>query len=257
MGDPAGGGTTTQEFHEVIEHLKMMRSPIPRIPHHHAGTVDRDGHSLIHGRPHQILRLGFRGFVGVVEISRFGDPPLKNNRVEEMGKLEINQVWDWIVIGTGMGGPTFGHSLAKAGRKVLFIEKGADQRVNRQKKSGNYMESLIPEPAARSAEDYQNTGRFHNKIWDATRNRWLKPILGSGTGGTSALYGMVMERFWKEDFEPGSWNTNSKSSLPNRWPERGERPANSAKAFSANTNAKFKPTMWPWPRGRLCLPSSF
>lgn len=143
---------------------------------------------------------------------------MKNNQAEETGKLETNQVWDWIVIGTGMGGSTFGHSLAKAGRKVLFIEKGADQRVNRQKKSGNYMESLIPEPAARSVEDYQNTGRFHNKIWDATRHRWLKPILGSGTGGSSALYGMVMERFWKKDFEPGSWNTNSKSSLPNRWP---------------------------------------
>ena len=127
-------------------------------------------------------------------------------------------LWDWIVIGTGMGGSTFGHALAKGGRRVLFIEKGADRRVNRQKKSGHYLESLIPNPLARSEEDYQNTGRSHTKIWDATRGRWLNPILGSGTGGSSALYGMVMERFWKEDFEPGAWHTNSKSALPDRWP---------------------------------------
>lgn len=131
---------------------------------------------------------------------------------------ETNQEWDWIIIGTGMGGSTFGHALAKAGRRVLFIEKGADQRVNRQKKSGTYLESLIPLPARRNEDDYKNTGRSHTKIWDATRNRWLKPILGSGTGGSTALFGMVMERFWKEDFDPDLGHTNSPPSQPNRWP---------------------------------------
>ena len=34
------------------------------------------------------------------------------------------ELWDVIVIGTGMGGATLGHALAQAGRRVLFVEKG-------------------------------------------------------------------------------------------------------------------------------------
>ena len=105
---------------------------------------------------------------------------------------EPDTVWDWIVIGTGMGGSTFGRALAKAGRRVLFIEKGADHRVNPNKKSGNYLESLIPVPAERNAGDYKNAGRSCAKIFDATRGRWIKPMLGCGTWGSSALYGMVL-----------------------------------------------------------------
>ena len=132
---------------------------------------------------------------------------------------EIQRIqWDWIVVGTGVGGATFGHTLAEAGRRVLFIEKGLDRRTNPQKKSGQFLESLVSNLRARSVEDHQNTGRSSSSIWDATRNRWIKPILGSGTGGSSALFGMVMERFWKEDFEPGRWHKGAGASLPERWP---------------------------------------
>ena len=33
-------------------------------------------------------------------------------------------VWDVIVVGTGMGGGVLGYSLARSGRRVLFVEKG-------------------------------------------------------------------------------------------------------------------------------------
>ena len=36
--------------------------------------------------------------------------------------------WDAIVVGTGMGGATIGYSLAKAGKSVLFCEKGKSSR---------------------------------------------------------------------------------------------------------------------------------
>ena len=32
--------------------------------------------------------------------------------------------WDVIIVGTGVGGATVGHSLALAGLNVLFLEKG-------------------------------------------------------------------------------------------------------------------------------------
>ena len=35
-------------------------------------------------------------------------------------------IWDAVVVGTGMGGATFGYALAKAGRRVLFVERGLD-----------------------------------------------------------------------------------------------------------------------------------
>ena len=36
----------------------------------------------------------------------------------------ITQRWDVIVVGTGIGGATLGYALAKAGKRVLFCEKG-------------------------------------------------------------------------------------------------------------------------------------
>jgi choline dehydrogenase-like flavoprotein len=33
-------------------------------------------------------------------------------------------MWDVIVVGTGMGGGMLGYSLARSGRRVLFVEKG-------------------------------------------------------------------------------------------------------------------------------------
>ena len=32
--------------------------------------------------------------------------------------------WDYLVIGTGVGGSTAGYALARAGYQVLFVEKG-------------------------------------------------------------------------------------------------------------------------------------
>ena len=36
----------------------------------------------------------------------------------------LDRLWDTIVVGTGIGGATIGHALARAGREVLFCEAG-------------------------------------------------------------------------------------------------------------------------------------
>ena len=49
------------------------------------------------------------------------------------------------------------------------------------------------------------------------------PFLGSGTGGSSALYGMVLERFFPQDFTPRrNFPQSGDSSLPESWPIRYE-----------------------------------
>jgi choline dehydrogenase-like flavoprotein len=126
--------------------------------------------------------------------------------------------WDWIVVGTGIGGATLGYALAASGWRVLFLEMGEDPAHNPQVLTGDYLESHRPDPAARRVEDFLNAGRFFGRIWDATRRRPIHPLLGSGVGGSSALYGMVMERFWPEDFEPRRWHPEAGENLPTRWP---------------------------------------
>lgn len=127
--------------------------------------------------------------------------------------------WDTLIVGTGLGGATLGHALAREGEKVLFIEKGADYLNNPDALRGNFLESLVPNPEDRTPLTWRNGGRSDAKLWDVRKNRWVKPIMGSGTGGSSALYGMVMERFWPQDFEPRQYHPQSPDSvLPNRWP---------------------------------------
>lgn len=133
---------------------------------------------------------------------------------------EENQEWDYIIVGTGMGGSTAGHALAKAGRRVLFLEKGEDPATNPDALKGDFLEAFLPKTKSGKADAYRNSGRSHTEIWDIAKNRPLQPLLGSGAGGSTALFGMVMERFWPEDFEPRRYHPNADPdcSLPDRWP---------------------------------------
>lgn len=113
----------------------------------------------------------------------------------------INQEWDYIVVGTGMGGATTGYALAKAGHRVLFLEKGEDHATNPKAIKGDFLERAEPSADHGGETAYRNAGRSSVSIWDSVNNHYVKPLLGSGTGGSSALYGMVMERFWPQDFK--------------------------------------------------------
>ncbi|WP_244168586.1 GMC oxidoreductase [Mycobacterium malmoense] len=134
-------------------------------------------------------------------------------------------VWDVIVVGTGMGGGTLGYSLASSGRRVLFVEKG---RSTLPGAPGTIRASMpeVAEPlACRSAESLYDVlaraGRSTDEVEDISGRspRRFVPFLGSGTGGSSSLYGMVCERFFAQDFTPRQhFRTPGDSTVPEAWP---------------------------------------
>ena len=136
--------------------------------------------------------------------------------------------WDAIVIGTGMGGATIGYALAKAGRRVLFCEKGLgstgpDSGREVAGLRGDYPENLMRTEAQRGADPrsiLRRAGRAADAIDDVSFGapRTFVPFIGSGVGGSSALYGMALERFAPADFAPRRNHPDADADLPERWP---------------------------------------
>lgn len=137
---------------------------------------------------------------------------------------EIDQLWDAVIVGTGMGGATLGLALAKAGQRVLFLEKGSSHLDNPRAVLGRYAETgfaspLAPQPQHRHC--LTPAGRYPDLLQDrsARRSTSFIPFIGSGTGGSSALYGMALERFFPSDFEPRqNYAGVPDTTIPARWP---------------------------------------
>lgn len=127
--------------------------------------------------------------------------------------------WDAVIVGAGMGGGTLGYALAKAGWKVLFCERGRSSLGNTDALRDTYPECRATggDP---DAELLRASGRFAAPICDRSgrRPKRFLPFIGAGTGGSSALYGMVLERFFPSDFEPRRHHDDGESALPARWP---------------------------------------
>lgn len=117
-----------------------------------------------------------------------------------------DEIWDVAVIGTGMGGATIGYELAKAGHRVIFLEKGHADFLN----AGKDLQLDNEDSSAR----LQN-GNWPTKITGGngeTISQFFAP-LGCGAGGTTLLYAAALERFDPNDFAP----TGQDKSMP-AWP---------------------------------------
>lgn len=106
---------------------------------------------------------------------------------------EINVfLWDAVVVGSGIGSATAAYELIKAGKKVLILEKGHQTSPPNE----------LP--------------LWNESIEDSTSGRKFRPFLGEGPGGSSKIYGMVMERLEESDFQNhgGRWPTSLEQWLP-------------------------------------------
>ena len=125
--------------------------------------------------------------------------------------LGDKNLWDVIVIGTGMGGAVAGYELAKAGKKVLFVERGAG--ANKLK----FGEKTVSDDPI----DRLRGGLWPNKFSTNIDNVNFEafPFIGCGVGGSTNLYASQLERFLPVDFESGAFCPNSLGAdTPTKWP---------------------------------------
>lgn len=118
-------------------------------------------------------------------------------------------IWDVIVIGTGMGGGTLGYALARKGYKVLFLERGENTSG-----ANHGIRGIFPEDLNESQPDLARAGRYKDYLVDITdiqKPKKFIPVMGAGVGGSSALYGMIMERF---NLDAMSWDLKNKDMNP-------------------------------------------
>jgi len=144
----------------------------------------------------------------------------------DIGAREAERVvWDVIVVGTGMGGGMLGYRLARAGRTVLFVEKGRSTLPGTPGTIRAAMPEVAEPRAYRSESGYYDAlaraGRCTDEIEDVSGRipKRFVPFIGGGTGGSSALYGMVCERFFARDFTPRqNFADPGDSTVPETWP---------------------------------------
>jgi choline dehydrogenase-like flavoprotein len=96
--------------------------------------------------------------------------------------------WDMIVIGSGAGGGTFAYACARAGKRVLVLERGG---------------TWSPRGTAHDEQAMliEKTPYETRPVWvnDAPRRLYAGGIVGGGT----SLYGAALVRPSQDDFHPG------------------------------------------------------
>lgn len=128
-----------------------------------------------------------------------------NSSLTEMNIQKLTQTkWDYVIIGTGIGGASFGLKMAQEGKRVLFLEKGILPTIK-----GLFAEQH-PNFYSQSKEVLKKAGRCSESLHDISnqKRKNFVPFIGSGVGGSSQLYGMVFERFSESEFH----------STDNAWP---------------------------------------
>jgi len=131
-----------------------------------------------------------------------------NGELISLSTSEVSdELWDVAVIGTGMGGATVGYELAKAGNRVIFLEKGLAEFSN----AGDSIQLESEDPSERL-----RNGNWPTKITryiGETRSQFFAP-LGCGLGGSTLLYAAALERFEPDDFKSASDTEQSAGGWP-------------------------------------------
>lgn len=127
------------------------------------------------------------------ETQKINQDKEQDNPLKEYELSLNNSFWDYVIIGTGIGGSSFGLKMAMSGKKVLFLEKGhfATLKNKYAEQFKNY--------SLNSDQILKQAGRNVEYVQDKISGKTFRPYIGSGVGGSSLIYGMVFERFSEQE----------------------------------------------------------
>ncbi|MEO2039895.1 MAG: NAD(P)-binding protein, partial [Martelella sp.] len=94
---------------------------------------------------------------------------------------------DVVIIGSGMGGATLAASLASTGAEILILERGQQ----------------IPDNAPARDPDriYRNSAFRSDETWLDADGKPFSPGNYYNVGGNTKLYGAVLYRYRRQDFQ--------------------------------------------------------
>ncbi len=100
--------------------------------------------------------------------------------------METTQHYDVIIIGSGAGGGTLAHRLARSGKRILILERG----------------DYVPREFANWSTKAVNVeGRYQTKeTWLDKAGKKLHPHTNYAVGGNTKFYGAALFRMRREDF---------------------------------------------------------
>ena len=104
----------------------------------------------------------------------------------------LSQVWDVIIVGTGMGGATVGYALVQKKLSVLFLEKGGIVAAGQN-------QDTVNTPASRLQKGWWP--QPFSQIKPEGRHKQIYAAIGCGFGGSSMHYAAALERMPVTDFD--------------------------------------------------------
>jgi choline dehydrogenase-like flavoprotein len=118
-----------------------------------------------------------------------------------------SKLWDVVIVGAGMGGSTVGLSLAKQGLSVLFLERGRPA-------------SKFTWGPDTTDADLEARGQWPRRVSFESNGKKvnMRLTLGTGPGGSSAIYGAALERLRRIDFAQSNREEHGAKPLPDNWP---------------------------------------
>ena len=115
------------------------------------------------------------------------------------------RLWDVAIIGAGMGGGFTARALSDAGRDVLLIDRG-----NEERSAASSTPSADDQEMRLAAGQWPTLSAFEV---DAVMNRFPGPF-GSGIGGSTNLYAAALERFDNRDIDPSPGSSHPTGGWP-------------------------------------------
>lgn len=111
----------------------------------------------------------------------------------------MDQDFDIVIIGTGAGGGTLAYALKDSGAKILIVERG---------------DFLPQEPENWDAKAFANRRYKTSEEWYDVNGKPFFPGVSYYVGGNTKVYGAVMARLRKKDFE----ELEHKEGVSPAWP---------------------------------------